>query len=147
MKQIFFAFLFVFVASCSSSNSSDSDNSNTSDSGGTSTQYSIIGAWSNTDQTTQCVTEFIFNSDLTFTISSLDNLMSGTFTTESTALSPNKLKLLLNVETDNALSNCDGESFSDAGNTLEVYFNFSDANTLNIFENYYDPSPALVLTK
>ena len=147
MKQLFFAFLFVFVASCSSSNSSDSDNSNTSDSGATSTQYSIIGAWSQTDQTTQCVTEMIFNSDLTFTISSLDNVMTGTFTTDSTSLTPSRLLLLLNVETDNALSNCDGESFSDAGNTLEVYFNFSDENTLNIYEFFDDPEPYFVLTK
>lgn len=82
-----------------------------------------IGKWHYVYPTSQCTEEFIFNSGGTFTESSLDERQTGTFRATAPSSSV-RGELIVDILTDNNLTNCDGVVSDDSGTTFVVYVEF-----------------------
>jgi hypothetical protein len=96
----------------------------------TQTTNSILGNWSYTYPDTQCVVSYLFNTNGTFSGTSLDEVFSGAYSFEKTVVTGIRHSLTIRVSADNALANCKGTSSDRTGKTETTYINFSSSNTM-----------------
>ena len=96
----------------------------------TQTTNSILGNWSYTYPDTQCVVSYLFNTNGTFSGTSLDEVFSGAYSFEKTVVTGIRHSLTIRVSADNALAYCKGTSSDRTGKTETTYINFSSSNTM-----------------
>ena len=106
--------------------------SSTSSSGSGSS--SLIGTWQYTFPATSCVEKYTFNSAGTFRITSLDEVASGTYTTEQVSGSSSRYTLVLTYTLDNGGADCSGFADFDTGSIDTKYYEL-DSNKLNFFSS------------
>lgn len=123
-----FAPLMISLIACS-----DNDMENT-DTGPISTSEqanaAILGSWTNTFEDNGCDTTIVYTDTGDFTTKSLDEEQSGQYTLEDVDGAPGIFMLALDIQIDNGLSNCDGDSIEDIG-VLETDIGFPDRNTMD----------------
>lgn len=83
--------------------------------GGGGTTVSLVGTWSYTDPATMCETRVVLNADGTLRATSLDEVLTGTYTLDQAVNSAGRRALTVVVNSDNGGSDCDGDSSDDTG--------------------------------
>ena len=99
----------------------------------TQTTSSILGSWSSTDPGTQCVESYLFNTDGTFSGTSLDKVVSGTYNFEKTVVTGTRHSIKYTVFADNGLADCNGANSNKTGKTEIIYLNFLNSNTIQVY--------------
>ena len=111
---------------------------------GTGTSRGLLGSWEYTHEN-QCKSTFTFNSDLSWTLSSLDEEISGTYT--NTDLDDTTRSLLdLRVTVDNGEADCEGLSDYDTGARYVYYIEISN-NQMNWYTSVADTTADYTLIK
>ena len=75
-----------------------------------------------------------FNADSSLLITSLDEVVTGTFTFDSTVDKGTRHPLFLSVLTDNQLSDCDGNTDSSAGDSGTAYLSFPTDDIMRVYQ-------------
>ena len=102
----------------------------------TRTTNSILGSWSYTYPSSQCVESYIFNANGTFSGTSLiseaseSEVFSGVYSFEKTVVTGIRHSLKIRFSADDTLANCKGVSSDRTGKTETTYINFSSSNTM-----------------
>jgi len=73
----------------------------------------------------------VFNSDNTYTVTSLDEVSSGEYTFTAEANASNRHAFSFNVSSDNQQFDCEANNDDDTGTVYNLYVEFPDANVMN----------------
>ena len=104
----------------------------------------LAGDWQFTYEGTVCVERYSFNSDMTFTESSLTESTSGVYTYDDSGTGRAKLDMV--ITNDNGLSDCNGVSSDDTNDTWTAYVEFLNEDAMRWFRSETG-STSIVLTK
>lgn len=96
---------------------------------------SLVGLWSHAYVSNDCYEAFNFSANGAFDYESMDERITGTYSTSAGSNGRSLLKL--NIQTDNGLSDCDGFSEDDSGGSVQFYYEIAN-NELNLYENATD---------
>lgn len=118
MKQVIAICILLSIISCSSGGTeSSASNNESSDS-----RAGIIGTWVIVNDATQCEDSYVFSSNDTFSLSSLDERIVGTYQFSTNASSA--FDLSITVTSDNGQTDCNGGTLNNAGSTFSYTVEF-----------------------
>lgn len=101
----------------------------------------LVGEWLLVYDGTLCEETFVFNSNGSFSIESLDELVSGSYSVSALSGNVDRNRITLTILTDNGLSDCEGDSTDDSNTEGDLYYEIT-SNTL-IFYEFENSSVAL----
>jgi hypothetical protein len=93
----------------------------------TTTANSIVGTWKYTYPASQCVETYEFNANGTVNVTSLDEVVVGTYTFEDRVITDDRHLLSITFTSDNGLPDCNGLSEDNTGLNITSYINFTSA--------------------
>jgi len=137
MKYLSILLFTLFITACSSSGNNDGDADN----------ESIVGSWSFTYPATQCVETYIFNTNNTITITSLDEISTGTYSFANAVNSSNRHSLSFTVLNDNEQVDCEGNNVNDAGRVVDVFAEFVTITQMDWYLQSTGGTAALTVDK
>ena len=114
--------------------------------GGDTPQSILTGTWLYTYTATQCEDRYTFNSDGTWSGTSLNAVSSGTYLlTENTG--SGKHTLAVTVTADNGQFDCAGDFARPVPITKTIYIAFPSGTEMEWYDKQTDAAPMLTLTK
>ena len=102
------------------------------------TTNSILGYWVLPYAGSNCTETMILTDDNKFLILSLDEIVTGNYSFESTVITGTRHKLTLEVIYDNGLADCNGNSDYKTGFTFDAYVEFSTSDIFYIYTEKED---------
>jgi len=117
--------------------------------GGSSTSQSasIVGTWSFIYPSIQCTETYTFNSNNTFSATSLDEIFGGTYTFTTQSNSSNRHDLSFTVTSDNQQFDCEGDNSNDVGLVINIFAEFPSTTVMNWYLQSSGGTPAVTLNK
>lgn len=106
---------------------------------------SIVGKWELIFPGSLCEETYDFKSNNNFTINSLDEISSGTYT--FTSVTSTRYKLTMTITADNGEADCEGDSSDDTGLTGTLYIEFSGTTAIRWFESQTSTTVLRTMTK
>ena len=137
MKYLSILMFTLFITACSSSDNSD----------GSADNESIVGTWSFTYPATQCVETYTFNASNSITITSLDEISTGTYFFDNTVNSSNRHSLSFTVINDNEQPDCEGNNINDVGRVVDVFAEFVTITEMNWYLQSSGGAPVVTVDK
>ncbi|MBX2882932.1 MAG: hypothetical protein KTR32_23475 [Granulosicoccus sp.] len=125
MKHLIAAIILLSLISCSEGSESGASNDESSV-----FASDIFGAWVVLEDATQCENRYVFSSDNTFTLNSLDESIVGTYRFLMSSNSTTLFDLLLEVTSDNGLTDCDGGALDNTGSNYAYIVEFIEENKM-----------------
>ncbi|MBK1853325.1 hypothetical protein FE845_18440 [Marinobacter sp. 1-4A] len=113
----------------------------------TTTKNSIIGIWSYTYPSTQCIESYEFEESGKITVTSLDEVATGYYSFDEKVISGNRHALSFNLTTDNGLPDCSGVSEDNTGLSLNLYISFDRSAAITMYDQPAGGVPIIMLTK
>jgi len=107
----------------------------------------VVGMWSHTIPSVQCTETFTFNSNNTFSASSLDEISNGTYVFETQENSSNRHAFSFTVTSDNQQFDCEGDNTNDIGTVYNLYAEFPDTTVMNWYLQPTGGTPVETLNK
>ena len=119
-----------------------------SDSGNSTPQSaSVVGTWSLIVPSVQCTETFVFNSNNTFSGTSLDEIFGGTYAFTAQANTSNRHAFSFTVTSDNQQFDCEGDNANDLGTVFNLFAEFPSANVMSWYLQSTGGSPEVTLNK
>lgn len=134
MKKSLILMLSLMVASCGDSDDEDSSSS-------------IVGSWSFIYPSVQCTETYVFESDSTFSATSLDQIYGGTYSLSSDVNSSNRQEFTVTITNDNQQADCEGDTESDVGVVADLYIEFVTSSEMVWYRESSDGEALLTLDK
>jgi hypothetical protein len=113
----------------------------------TRTTNSVVGSWSYTYPANQCKKSYLFNTNGTFSGTSLDKVFSGIYNFENTVVTDTRHSLTLTFAADNGLADCNGLSSNETGKTEITYVNFSNSDAMQVYTEITGTSDSIIFLK
>lgn len=135
MKKIIVLLISLFTVACSSSDS------------GTLQSSPIVGTWLLIVPAVQCTETFVFNSNNTFSGTSLDEIFGGTYTFTTQANTSNRHTFSFTVTSENQQFDCEGDNANDVGTVFNLFAEFPSTNVMNWYLQSTGGSPLVTLNK
>ena len=135
MKKLIVLLSSLLIVACSSSNSSTTQSS------------SIVGTWSFICPSVQCTETYIFNSNNTFSATSLDKVFGGTYNFTTQANSSNRYPFTISINSDNQQANCEGDNSNDVDLVADIFVDFPSDTVMNWYLQSSGGTPAATLNK
>ena len=136
LKITFYVFIFISIISSCAKNEDETESTTTN---------SIIGTWNYVDNSS-CTDSTVFRSDLSFTITSNEEILTGTYTYDETVKKGERHKLVFTFATDNLKTDCLGSTEDDTGSVMTFFLEFNN-NTFSIYQNSSGGDNLLTFTK
>ncbi len=133
-------FISLLVSACGSS-------SDTSETSVISDSKSIVGTWSFIYPSNGCTESYTFNTNGSWSESSLDEVQTGTYTFDETVNTGERHALSIIVTSDNGLPDCNGVSGDATGVNGTVYVEFPSNLIMEWYLVVSGGTADLVLTK
>lgn len=92
-----------------------------------------MGTWSAVNSVTQCVETHVYRADNTYSTSSLDEGISGTYTFDRQANTSNRHAFSLEVTDDNQQFDCHGDNGDDVGLEVDAFAEFVNTDTVSFY--------------
>ena len=117
--------------------------------GGSSTTQSasIVGTWSFIYPSIQCTETYTFNSNNTFSATSLDEIFGGTYTFTTQSNSSNRHDLSFTVTSDNQQFDCEGDNSNDVGLVINIFAEVPSTTVMNWYLQSSGGTPGVTLNK
>lgn len=132
MKKLLLIPFVLLLAACGSDSATTTTNTPT-----------IAGTWALTYAGSGCIETYTYSNG-TLSITSLDEVVVGTYQTGD--IVDSKRELQMNYTSDNGLSDCLGNSVDDTGLVVQIYYTVSDT-ALSFYSNSTDSAPLTSLTR
>ncbi len=115
----------------------------------------VVGTWTQLILSVNCIETFTFNSDNSFSGTSLNESFSGTYTftsqsdsqLNSQSNSSNRHPFSLKVTNDNQQPDCEGDSTNDTGSAFDIIVEFPNETVMNWYLHSSDDVPVATLNR
>lgn len=106
---------------------------------------SIVGKWKLIFPGSQCEETYDFKSNNNFTINSLDEIASGTYS--FTSATSTRYRLDMSITADNGEADCEGSSTDETGLSGTLYIEFSGDSAIQWFDSQTSTTVLRTMTK
>ena len=139
-KTTLLAFGFLLILNACGGGGGDSGSS-------TPQNTSIVGTWSFIYPSIQCAETYNFNSNNTFSATSLDEVFAGTYDLGTQANSSNRRPFTVSITSDNQQADCEGDNSNDVGLVADIFVDFPSATEMNWYLKSSGGAPWVTLNK
>ena len=132
--------LFVGLLGCADNGDNENQESNQ--------VYNYIdGTWFFEYPTTDCVETYIFEVDMSFTITSAEEIQTGTYTFNEMVEEGQRHEMHMFFESDNGMPSCSGNTSDSTGEAYTLYLEFKNDLEADFYPNATGGDALITLTR